>query len=245
VRAIVKLRRPPESGPWPNPPHLDELLTNVQEVANLAGIHGELLADKRGRPRDVEVLHKSAVVLLVACWEAYVEDLASTAFRRLLDKARSPVAFPSSVLTAASRPLRASQDERDVWKLADTGWRDVLREHCNVILARHVGKLNTPKPDQVDSLFEQLLGLSSLSSSWHWKGASVTRNKRRLEQLITLRGEIAHRVRASRGVRKTDAAMYYHFVWGLAVTSSNRVADFLKPLLGDYPWKSAGYGGIG
>lgn len=70
------------------PPHLQTLQDNMSAVERLAKIHEEIAEPTVGRKAGVEVLNKSAIVLLVACWESYVEELAETAFEILLDRAK-------------------------------------------------------------------------------------------------------------------------------------------------------------
>jgi hypothetical protein len=82
--------------PWPD--HVSNLISNTSEVQKLIRIHQAITGGQRGRPPDLEALHKSGVVLLVACWEAYIEDLAANAFCVLLDNAASPDVFPTSTL---------------------------------------------------------------------------------------------------------------------------------------------------
>jgi hypothetical protein len=185
----------------------------------------------------VAILNKSGIVLAVSCWEAFVEDLASHAFDCLLDGAATPTVFPRRVLTLASKELRESQDARRVWELADIGWRDVLKAHKEEMLRRSVGRLNTPRPRQVDDLFGDLLGIHSFSSAWRWHNVANDRIKESLEDLVTLRGEIAHRVVSSRPVRKADVVDAVTLVRRLALSSSNLVRRFLMTKLTAEPWQ--------
>lgn len=242
---LAELKLPVQVSRWPNPTHLEGLLVNLNEIVRLVNIQAHITKASVLPGRSSEVLNKAAIVLLVACWEAYVEDLATTAFDYLVGHSRRADELPTKVLTLASRALRASNDEREVWRLADVGWRVVLKEHRATTLERYVGKLNTPRPAQVDALFEDLIGLSGISTAWRWQNATAFRNRSRVEELITLRGEIAHRVRASQSVRLSSVTNAYNLIWGLAVTSSNKVATYLRERCGDFPWRRAGYGGIG
>ena len=47
---------------------------NMREVNRLLEIHWELTGGQPGRRHGVEVLNKSAIVLITACWESLVED---------------------------------------------------------------------------------------------------------------------------------------------------------------------------
>lgn len=218
------------------PPPASSLTTNLQEVLRLVGIHEQVSGKGRGRRRNLEVLNKSGIVLLVACWEAFIEDLAAATFAFLMENAAEPSAFPKSVLIQSTKVLRSDNDESKVWALAGNGWRQVLETHRNSVTAQYIGKLNTPKPKQIDELFEKLLGLRSISAAWRWKGVHAKTAAARLEKLVVLRGEIAHRVSAGRPVLKRDVSVGVDLVEHLAVCSSNKSRGWLKQRTGKAPW---------
>jgi hypothetical protein len=215
---------------------IQRLETNIREVKRLLEIHKQLAGSAPGRKHKVEVLNKSAVVLLVACWEAFVEDLASAAFEAMLANATDYTAFPNDVLVHASKKLKGSVDHREVWRLAGGGWQTVLRDHKTELFKEYVAKLNTPKPKQIDGLFSALIGLSSLSSRWTWHRTDASRASKKLLELVELRGSIAHRVAASASVRKATVYGYLWFVYRLAVISSNRVRGFVFMRVKQQPW---------
>lgn len=78
----------------PDPKHMETLWENLGEVSRLYEIHTQISGHGPGYKHDVQVLNKSAVVLLVACWEAFIEDLALSAFDEMLEKAVEPDIFP-------------------------------------------------------------------------------------------------------------------------------------------------------
>jgi len=219
-----------------DPIHVANLRKNVADIDRLLEIHGHEAGKGPGYKHNVEVLHKSAIVLIVACWEAFVEDLASFAFAKMLQHADRPKAFPGKVLALAAKDLRTSKDETAVWQLAGTGWRSVLQEHRKRTLARFVAPFNTPKTAKVDELCETLLGVPKLSSSWHWKGMTVRQACTKLDALVMLRGSIAHRVSASKKVGKGDVQTGTAFVMRLAIASSNGVREFVMKTAKKEPW---------
>lgn len=233
------------SAPFDSADHINRLESNVADVKRLLSIHEGLGGNAPGRRFDLEVLNKSAVVLLVACWEAYVEDLATSAFDVLLQNSQDPSDFPSTVLTLASRPLRDDNDERRVWELAGSGWRQVLTAHKEDIVHRYIGRLNTPKPNQVNELFEKLIGMSGLSDNWRWHRTNATRAADRLTELVELRGSIAHRVTATQAVKKSTVNSYLDLVYRLSVISNNRVNEFLEQQVGQKPWGDYTFGNTG
>jgi hypothetical protein len=228
--------------------HIQNLETNIAEVKRLLEIHEELVGASQGRKHNVEVLNKSAIVLLVACWEAFVEDLASTAFEAMLTHAPDHSIFPDDVLTQASKKLKAAPDNREVWRLAGTGWLAVLADHKSDLFKEYIGKLNTPKPKQIDALFSSLIGVQSLSAKWIWPKSDADKAKKKLTALIELRGSIAHRVATSQSVRKAAVTGYMDFIYRLAVISSNHVRTFVrartKIRTKKQPWGSYRYGKI-
>jgi len=207
--------------------HLKSLSDNAKQVSRLMEIHGKISGTGGGYKHNVEVLNKSGIVLLVACWEAYVEDLSIATFRYMLRYAKNPRVFPNKVLVLASKELRESLNEKEVWKLAGKGWRKVLEDHKSNILSELVENFNTPRTEKINKLFESLIGLKSLSSNWHWAGMSKERAQRKLNELITLRGSIAHRVKASKSVTKGSVIYYRDFIYRLAIKSHNTVNRFI------------------
>jgi hypothetical protein len=229
----------------PLPDHVKNLISNTEEVLNLIRLHAIIVGGKRGRPPNLEVLSKSGVVLLVACWEAFIEDLAWNSFEFLLANADSPKVIPMKVLTYASKKLKDDPDERKVWELSGEGWKDVLRKYRDEIIDRYIGRLNTPRPAYVDSLFEKMIGLNNLSKLWKWRGVSNESAINKLNRLVTLRGEIAHRVTASRSVRRRYVERSSGFIQRLAAISSNASRELLLSRTGNEPWIPVLYGETG
>lgn len=213
-----------------------DLIDNMQDVDRLLEIHGDVSGSGRGRRYGVEVLHRSGVVLITACWEAFVEDLAVEAFDFLLSKADAPDRIPAKVRAMASKPLKEADNQARVWDLAGEGWRQVLQKHKRGILDAHVGKLNTPRPSQVDAIYLALLGVRALSSSWCWPRVSSETAQRKLNDYITDRGSIVHRTRTKSAVGKRYVKEYRGFVYRLAVKSVNSVHEHVGKTIGIPPW---------
>lgn len=222
--------------------HIETLNENISEVRRLLRIHQRIAGSKPGYKHGVEVLNKSSIVLLVACWEAFVEDLAESAFDFMLSKSSSYEVFPMNVLTRASKVLKGSQDEREIWKLAQDGWKTVLSDYKRDLIEHYLGKFNTPKPEKIDALYESLIGVTQISQYWYWKSMSADSSRRKLTLLVELRGSIAHRVATSKSVRKSDVRDYLGFVHRLAVISSNRVSDFISERVKEQPWHRYSFG---
>jgi hypothetical protein len=222
-----------------HPPHIQTLLSNGREVDRLQAIHSQITTPGPGRKYEVEIIHKSSIVLLVACWEAFVEDLASVALDFMIAKAKDHSIFSKDVLNR----IASNHQGEKVWELAGQGWKTALRDNQKLVLAKTVGALNTPKAHQIDELFLKTIGLSDLSGCWYWPGGTVERNTKYLDKLVTLRGSIAHRVKATTSVRKKDVLLYKEFIGRIAIRSHNRVGDFLETATGVRPWNQYTYKG--
>jgi hypothetical protein len=206
---------------------------------------GQLLkiSSRQTRRMDAEVISRSALVFLVATWESFIQTVAKRAFEATLEHATSPQVFPDKVLVLASRKLREDKDERSVWELADSRWKKVLEGHQEEILRRHTGPFHSPTSENIDSLFQSLLGLKGVSRHWKWRGMTAARARVRLDQLVVLRHQIAHGVHARELIRKSTVESYTHFVHRLAVSLRNALASHLKKQTGKRIWDRLAYRG--
>jgi len=213
-------------------------IENTDEVKKLLKAHETITGVKPGRRYDIEVINKSSVVLLTACWEAFVEDAAAGAFDFLISKSKDPHKIPEAIRRNVAIWNRKNEHELREWFFAGEGWRSVLQNYKK----HHVGLFNTPRAGKVDELFRDLLGLSSVSDNWKWPGMKPQKARDRLSDYITLRGSIAHRVKAGKSVGKHTAVDYLVFVSRLAVRTSNVTNKYILNLVGEAPWGPYNYG---
>lgn len=219
------------------PSHIVDLYENWKEILNLIEIQDEYSISGKKSKKRLDALNKASLVLLIANWEAFIEDLATNAFEFLIENANDPSAFPNKVLSLASKSLIDDPNNTRVWKLSGEGWKSVLADHREAVLNRYVGRLNTPKPAQVDILFRELIGYKNISSKWYWRGISHNSVIKKLETLVSLRGEIAHRVNASRKIRKNDIINHAMFISRISVITSNNIGVFIGRRVHKECWK--------
>src|SRR5688572_15932731 len=199
------------------------LNANMEDVRRLLKFHREEAGSTPGRKYGVEVLNKSGIVLTLACWEAFVEDCATSAFDYLLTAGNSPNAHAEPVRRLVARQIKEDKNELAVWKLAGDGWRSAMGSYRDAVVKKYVGPLNTPSAQNTDSLFLELIGLADLSKSWMRHKMTSADAAKKLQNLITLRGDIAHRVSSKRSVKKKDVSDGVELVSTLAGITSNRV----------------------
>ena len=218
----------------PIPDHVTNIRSNLAEITRLLDVHRQLTGTGPGRRRDVQVLNKSSVLLLVATWEAYVEDLAISACRFIVEHATSFKDMPERALVKTSRRLTTEKHDNSIWKLSGDGWKNELLAQVEIEASR----LNSPDAPNVDQLFQNSIGLKNLTKNFYWTGASHESVIKRLGSLIEMRGEIAHRVEASNSVTKGYVENNVNFVMRLGAISSNRVRNHIYGLVHVYPWPS-------
>lgn len=214
----------------------ERLKDNLEDVHRLMEIHREEAGPQPGRKYDVEVLNKSGVVLALACWEAFVEDCAVAAFDHLLAHTTEPGQLPEAVRRVVGAQIRKDQNDFSPWRLAADGWRSELLQFRSDVIRRHVTPINTPSPRNVDRLFQELVGLASMSSNWKWHRMSAGQLTARLDSFISLRGAIAHRSAANRTVTKADVTINVDIILRIAGLTANRVREYLHSQTGAYPW---------
>jgi HEPN superfamily RiboL-PSP-like protein len=197
---------------------------NLKSVQRLLEIHKELGGLGPGRRHGLEVINHSAVVLVTACWEAYIEDIARRTFLRLLKASKNANSFPLKIRLRVSNQLRDSKDERKLWDLADEGWRVVL----NTYLDNKIEAFHNPRTDNVNALFMELLDLKDLSASWKWRGMSSTQAGEKLNEIIVLRHKIAHRVVASAPIYNDKVHDYLRHVKRIAEKTDEAIIVYLQ-----------------
>jgi hypothetical protein len=118
---------------------LDE---NLGDIDVLLALHSMTGGDAPGRRYGLEVLNKSAIVLITACWEAYCEDLASEALAHIVKFSKSSDALPDELKRQIAKEIKGAQHELEVWKVADDGWKLYLTSRLGKLTEERNRRLN-------------------------------------------------------------------------------------------------------
>ncbi|KRG50799.1 hypothetical protein ARC63_00020 [Stenotrophomonas geniculata ATCC 19374 = JCM 13324] len=197
---------------------------NLQDVENLLTLHATVGGAKPGRRYDLEVLNKSAIVLLTSFWEAYCEDIAAEGLECIVANAASAEALPKEIKKIVARKLKADVNDLAIWSVSDDKWRQYLRDHMASLKEARDRKLNTPKWKNIDDLFESAIGLHGVSSKWVWSTKlTAAKAREKLDKFVELRGEIAHRGKAKTSVSKAQVQDYLGFVKNAAAKTGGAV----------------------
>jgi hypothetical protein len=209
---------------------------NAKDILRLLDIHGDIGGDAPGQRIGLEVLNKSAIVLITSVWEAYCEDLAAEALEHLVNNIQTGSALPKGLKNIMAKEIKADKNELAVWDLADNGWKTKAKSRLQSLTEERNRKLNTPKTTQISELFETALGLGGISASWKWKKMSISQAATKLDKFVTLRGAIAHRGAASSTVKKTEVTAYLNHVKRLVAKTGGKVNVFVKGATGKPLW---------
>jgi HEPN superfamily RiboL-PSP-like protein len=99
-------------------------------------------------------------------------------------------------------------------------------------------KLNTPKTEQIDDLFNRALGIPKISAGWYWNNMPRERATRKLDDFVTLRGDVAHRGSSANKIHKADVTNYYSHVKLLVGKTGGRVHKTVTTATGKPLWST-------
>ena len=207
-------------------------LISIKKVKQLLDI-----SSKHKKKSDAEVIHYSAVVYLVAIWQDFLTYLVEDAFNNMMELSVNPSKIPNNILLLASKDLRESKNNLLVWKLAGSGWKEVLLEYFK----KSIVSFNTPNYYKIDILFERSIGIKNISNRWKWHGMTSEQAKNRLDKLLAIRHDISHRGRTKYPIDKKRLEEYIHFIHRLVVCTNNSVGSYLKKLTGKNSYNKLNY----
>lgn len=215
--------------------HFDE---NAGDIERLLELHQEKGGTLPGRRRGLEVLNKAAIILITSFWEAYCEDIAAEGLEHLV-KHGNPDGLPKLIKQIIAKELKSDANELSIWALCGDGWKEILTNRLKNLQDQRNRRLNAPKTQNVDELFERALGLQSISSSWKWaKKMTVKRAREKLDKYINLRGEIAHRGIAANTVTKAQVEDYFDFIKHLVSKTGATVNAQMRTVTGVPIWET-------
>lgn len=210
---------------------------NANDIQRLLDLHEQVGGDAPGRRYGLEVLNKSAVVLITAFWEAYCEDIAAEGLEHLIKYAPSANVLPDELKKIIAKSLKSANHDLEVWKLADDGWREYLKKHLDELKSERDRRLNTPKTQQIDELFKNALGIENISSNWRWaKKMTAKRASGKLDKYVSLRGAIAHRGSHETSITKSNVTDYFQFIKSLVGETGGQVNSHVKAATGKSLW---------
>jgi len=205
---------------------------NKTDLDRLWWFHSNEAGNNKGRKYGVEVLNKAVVVFVCAAWEAYCEDIILEAIDHIKADGADFNLLPKEVKTAIGLRIKLEKHEQSPWKLAGDGWKDIVVAHAK----ESVGALNTPKAGKLKTLFAETIGIKNITDNWSWQKCKVATAITRLDTFVTLRGELAHRLKATDAVTKKHGEDFFSHATLLAGKIDMSVRNHLHTITGEHYW---------
>ena len=205
----------------------DSFEESKKRVSYLLDIHEEKTGTGPGRrPESLSALHMSAMVLITACWESYLETLLSDVFKFLLDSSNSHEKISNTLKKSVSDEIRKNPDDRRIWELTGDGWKNILKDKVK----KKLDKFGSPSGENANRLFKQILGLENLSECWTRQNTNPDNIIEKLNDFLSLRNKIAHG-EMDVNVTKNDVKNYLSNVENLVSKTEEKVKCHIEELL--------------
>lgn len=169
---------------------LDNLSNSLHDILSL--IELSISADDEMQKN---VVYRSAIVLLIASWEQYIEQLAEKAVLTLTDRLRNSIPIPEKVKQCVSSLIIIEDKSKNIkkfsdaiWKFSDKGWKKEYIKYCKDTTS----KLNTASSINVIEIYKKILGIKDITNNWNFKNQNPSQCSEMLDDLMDLRHDIAH-----------------------------------------------------
>jgi len=161
----------------------------IDDVRRLLKLHDAETKRHSGRPsRQIEFFKRAAIILSITAWESFIEDALRSCGRQRIASAASPLEVEGTFNSIAQSWLQQSPKPPDLADWVGERWKEILTDRLEADLKA----LNTPNAGNVKALSKRYLD-GDITMSWSWKGTNAATAASRLDKLIRLRGELAHR----------------------------------------------------
>ena len=207
------------------------LLDKGEDIDYFVSLHESETGTERGRRYGVEPLNRAMIVFICASWDAYCNDVIRDAAEILSERLDRPNDLPKPLAKAFANWVKSQKHDLKVFDLVGDGWRKLYRDFVDEKLEG----FNTPKPSKLIDLFNKTLDIEDVTANWRWQKCNVEKARTRLDRFVTLRGEIAHRMRADAKVGKKDGRTFHNHVGLLAGKTDATVREHLITVTG-YGW---------
>ena len=211
-----------------------DLLVDMYEAAHelieIQSESGEKL------PAGYDVALRSALVLLVTCWEAYIEDIVSEGVEHFANHLSSPHDLPQSLRKSLLRHL--SQKGQDAyWDLSGDGWKTVLKSQLKELKGKRDFNFNSPVSSKTKDFIAEALGLEDITICWKFENREPEANCELLDKFVKLRGQIAHRAKLPKKVEVDAVHGSISFFKALVGKTGGRVNTHMKEITGKSLWE--------
>jgi hypothetical protein len=185
-----------------------------------------------------DVLLRSAVVLLVSYWEAYVEDICSEALEHIVLHSKDASKIPMEAKKVIATELKKAPHDLEVWKLADSGWRNYLKERLPRLKSDRDRSWNSPKADATSKFISDVVGLEDIHKAWDVQKLESKAAAEKLDALIKSRGQIAHRGKLEQPLTQEFVTDYANFLSAIVSKTGGSINRHVIRITGKPLWQA-------
>lgn len=189
------------------------------------------------RDQSLDVFKRASLILTITAFETFVEDVLRVCVLEKLKNALEPNQIMAAFNTVAqdwysaiSQRQATSPKPADFVKWAGQGWKRLIQER----LENDLRNLNTPKSGNIRVFTKRYVG-SDITAAWIWPGMTATKAQVKLDKLITIRGELAHRIgdylEAKSGLQLKDCLDAVEFIEKLSKQTGLLLEQVAHPSL--------------
>jgi len=202
---------------------LNNLNTNLDDIRALLDLSVTLTSIEQRR-----VIFRSAVVLLIASWEQYIEQLAESSITVLTNRLRDSSTLPENVkqstalFSISEKRNNLREFSESVWLFADKGWKIAHIKYCKNLTSH----LNTASPSNVKDLYWNVLGIRNVTLVWSFQELSPEQCVEKLNDVVDLRHDIAHGTNArANELTQENIRENVEFISSIANTTYQAIFD--------------------
>ncbi len=168
--------------------------------------------------------------MLCAAWERYNEDLLLESIGHYLEHSSNSNLLPKSVKQKICKKVNSDKNEIKAFDLAGDGWKNLWMAFAKI----KTDSLHTPKSSNLDTMYKSYLGIDGYSNTF-WKDSINDVN-----ELVKLRGEIAHNGAEAKYVRINSINMTIDMIVSATINIDDLMARHLKDSLrlNKSPWET-------
>lgn len=175
---------------------------------------------------------KSSIVLMISHWEAYVEDICSEAIECIVENIDASDELPKELKKKIALEIKEDKNELRVWDLAEGKWKKLLISRLEEYQTQRNWSFNSPKSNQVVEFFNRHLGIVDVSKNWKHNELTPKECKNKLNEIVEVRGAIAHRGHPPRKITIKLAKEYSSFLKAIIAKTGGAVNTHVKNICG-------------
>lgn len=200
---------------------------NLEQVHRLNATYDSELCKNPGKgKRSLDHITRAGLVFLCSSFEIYFEMVLKESCLILTHSIRDPINLPKEVKKTISKQVKNENNELSPIIFA-SNWK----EYYLRMVTAEVEGLNTPKVYNISNLLAKYLGLKEVidKSTYPFLG---------IDDIITERGEVAHKLYATKYLKKSKLLEYEYTIKDAVKDMDMMLYHKLNPIIGKTPWNN-------